>query len=327
VLRSLMQRQLTDVRSAGREPLAALWASEAGIYGRYGYGRASWHLAFTARRGEGAVAPVAGTDGVRLRLVAPADALVSLAKVYESVLPARPGFFARNEPWWQKVLYDPEDQRKGASPLRCLLAEDDSGPRGYALYSGMGRWEEETFLPDSALSVRELVAADPAASAALWGDLLSRDLTVEFRAQLRPIDDPLLFQLADPRRMRPQLTDGLWVRLIDVGAALRGRRYASPANVVIDVRDRDLPDNAGRWRLSTAGSELGTDGLAASCERTTDPADLTLDVASLGAAYLGGTPLGTLARAGQVTELRPGAVRQLSAAMSWEPAPWCPMIF
>jgi predicted acetyltransferase len=351
VLRSLMHRQLSDIRDRG-EPFAALWASEAGIYGRYGYGRASWHLAFTTRRGEGALlrsasdasaAAVSGDRGggaggeggargsggkLGVRLVAPADARSELAKVYDLMLQSRPGFFARNEPWWDRVLDDPEDQRKGTSPLRCILAEDDSGPRGYALYAGVQRWEDETFLPDSTLTVRELVAADPAASAALWGDLLSRDLTVDFRAQLRPVDDPLLFQLADPRRVRPQLADGLWVRLTDVPGALAGRRYSSPVDVVIEVRDRDLPDNAGRWRLRTvAGAEPAADGWPATCERTTDPADLALDVAELGAAYLGGTPLGTLANAGLVTELRPGAVRRLSAAMSWVPAPWCPMIF
>jgi predicted acetyltransferase len=334
VLRSLMLRQLADIRDRG-EPFAALWASEAGIYGRYGYGRASWHLAFTARRGEGALMRQAldGAAGkLRLRLISPSAARAELATVYDIVLQSRPGFFVRNEHWWDRLLNDPEDQRNGASPLRCLLVEDDSGPRGYAVYAGLSRWEDETFLPDSTLTVRELVAADPAASAALWGDLLSRDLTVDFRAQLRPVDDPLLFQLADPRRVRPVLADGLWVRLIDVPSALGGRRYSAPVDVVIEVRDRDLPDNAGRWRLSTASADLAAadlaaGGLAASCQRTTDPADVALGIAELGAAYLGGTPLGTLATAGLVSELRPGAVRRLSAAMSWDPAPWCPMIF
>ncbi|MBV9445550.1 MAG: GNAT family N-acetyltransferase [Streptosporangiaceae bacterium] len=345
VLRSLMHRQLADISSAGREPLAVLWASEAGIYGRYGYGRASWHLAFTVRRGEATMTPAASglASGLRPRLVAPADVRPELAKVYDSVLPSRPGFFARSDSWWQRLLHDPPEERRGASPLRCALAEDESGPRGYALYSGLSRWEDETFLPDSALTVRELVAADPAASAALWSDLLSRDLTTEFRAALRPVDDPLLSHLADPRRARPQLSDGLWVRLIDVGAALAGRRYACPVDVVIEVRDPVLPGNAGRWRLRTyadglaaaggglagagAGAGLAGAGLAAACERVSDPADVALDIAELGAVYLGGTRLGALAEADLVSELRPGAVRQLTAAMAWDPAPWCPMIF
>ncbi len=328
VLRSLMRRQLADVRDRA-EPLALLWASEAGIYGRYGYGRASWHLAYTVRRGEGALLKAGAWENLRLRLAEPADARAELGKVYDTVLPVRPGFFARNDPWWLKVLDDPEEDREGACPLRCLLAEDDSGPRGYALYFGRGRWDDATFLPDGSLVVRELVAADPSASVALWADLLSRDLTVEFTAYQRPSDDPLLFQLADPRRMRPMVTDGLWVRITDVPQALAGRRYSAPVDLVIEVTDTDLPDNAGRWRLTTMGRPGGSgpDGFAASCSRTADAADLTLDITELGAAYLGGTRVGALASAGRVTESRPGAVRQLSAAMSWDPSPWCPLIF
>jgi len=322
VLSSMMRRQLADVRDRG-EPLAVLWASESVIYSRYGYGRASWYLGLTLRRGEGTLTRAASAavdrSGVRLRLADPQAALPELAKVYDAVLPSRPGFFGRNDAWWRHAIYDPAEQRAGAGPLRCLLAEDGSGPRGYALYSGVDHWAES--LPENALTVRELMATDPAAGAALWADLLSRDLTSEFRVHRRPVDDPLIYQLADPRRARPQLNDGLWVRIADVPAALAGRRYSCPVEAVLEVRDEILPSNAGRWRLTA-----DPDG-AASCVPVTEPADLALDVTELGAAYLGGTRLGALAAAGLVTELRPGAVRQLSAAMSWDPAPWCPLVF
>jgi predicted acetyltransferase len=326
VLSSMMRRQLADIRGRG-EPLAVLWASESVIYSRYGYGRASWYLSYTLRRGEGALASTVAADpGLRLRLADPQAALPELAKVYDAVLPSRPGFFGRNDAWWRRVIYDPAEERQGASPLRCLIAEDGSGPRGYALYSGVDTWTE--FLPENVLTVRELMAADPAASATLWGDLLSRDLTSEFRVQRRPVDDPLLYQLADPRRARPQLNDGLWVRIIDVPGALAGRRYSCPVDVVIEVRDEIVPSNAGRWRLTTTGGGSGVaSGLAASCGPVTTPADLALDVTELGAAYLGGTKLGALAEADLVAELRPGTLRQLSAAMSWDPAPWCPLVF
>ncbi|MGH8922463.1 MAG: sterol carrier protein domain-containing protein, partial [Actinomycetes bacterium] len=248
------------------------------------------------------------------------------AKVYDAVLPSRPGFYGRDDAWWRRMIYDPAEEREGAGPLRCLLAEDGSGPRGYALYSGVDHWAE--FLPENVLTVRELMAVDPAASATLWADLLSRDLTSEFRVPRRPVDDPLLYQLADPRRTRPLLHDGLWVRIVDVPAALAGRRYSGPVDVVIEVRDEILPSNAGRWRLTTTGGDSGVgSGLAASCVPATSAADLALDVTELGAAYLGGTKLGALAGAGLVAELRPGVARQLSAAMSWDPAPWCPLVF
>ena len=328
ILSSMMRRQLADVRDRG-EPLAVLWASESVIYSRYGYGRASWYLGYTLRRGEGTLSRTAlaaleaSGDGLRLRLTGPEAALPELAKVYDAVLPTRPGFFARNDAWWRSVIHDPAEHRRGDSPLRCLLAEDASGPRGYALYSGVDTWTD--FLPENVLKVRELMAADPAASAGLWADLLSRDLTSEFRVERRPVDDPLLFQLADPRRTRPLLSDGLWVRIVDVPRALAGRRYASPVDVVLHVRDEILPANAGRWRLTTTGEASGG-GLAASCVPADSAADVALDVTELGAAYLGGTRLGALAGAG-LAEGQPGAVRQLSAALSWDPAPWCPRVF
>jgi predicted acetyltransferase len=325
VLRSMMRRQLADVRDRG-EPLAVLWASESVIYSRYGYGRAMWQADFTLYRGEGTLARTApADDGLRLRLADPAASWPELAKVYDAVLPTRPGFIARNETWWQGPLYDPPDRRNGNSPLHCVLAEDDSGPRGYALYSALNRWDRETSLPDAVLNVREMVTTDAAASAALTADLLSRDLTNEFRLRSRPVDDPLLYQLADPRRARPRLKDALWLRIIDVPGALARRRYSAPADVVIEVRDELLPSNAGRWRLTTAGPAEEE----ASCvpAGAGSASDVVLDVTSLGAAYLGGTTIGALAGAGLVTQGRAGAVRELSTALAWEPAPWCPVNF
>jgi len=330
VLTSLMRRQLADIRERG-EPVAVLWASEATIYPRYGYGRAMWHADLTLYRGEGALARQVPVDGgLRLRIAEPAAVRPELAKVYEAVLASRPGFIARNEAGWQSAVFDPVDERQGASPLHCVLAEDDGGPRGYALYSGVNSWDAETALPDGVVTVRELVCADPAASASVSADLLGRDLITEFRLRRRPVDDPLLYQLADPRRARPRLKDALWARIIDVPGALAGRRYSAPVDTVIDVRDNLVPSNAGRWRLTTAEpAAADRNGLEASCvpAAASAPADLALDIAELGAAYLGGTPLGALAGAGLVAERRAGAVRKLSAAMSWDPAPWCPISF
>ncbi|MBV9857722.1 MAG: GNAT family N-acetyltransferase [Streptosporangiaceae bacterium] len=328
ILRSLMHRQLADIRDRG-EPVAALWASEAPLYGRYGYGRATWQATFSFRRAEGGIAPDAPADpALRLRIADPAAVRPELSKVYDTVLPSRPGFFMRNDAWWDRTLSDPAGDRHGFGPLRCVLAEDDGGPRGYALYAGHGRWEEGTFLPDSLLAVRELIAADPAAGAALWADLLSRDLVTELTARLRPADDPLLFQLADPRRARPRVADGVWVRIIDLPAALTRRAYSCPVDAVIDVTDDLLAGNAGRWRLRAPGPAATASGeQAVTCERTEAPADVALGVRELGAAYLGGTRLGSLAAAGLVTENRPGTLAPLSAALSWDPSPWCPVIF
>jgi predicted acetyltransferase len=92
-------------------------------------------------------------------------------------------------------------------------------------------------------------------------------------------------------------------------------------DVVLEVTDALLPANAGRWRLRADGYG------SVACERADEAADLVIDVRELGAAYLGGTRLGTLAAAGLIREIRPGALARLSAAMTWDPAPWCPQIF
>jgi predicted acetyltransferase len=325
VLTGLMHRQLSDIAERG-EAVAALFASETPIYGRYGYGRASWHLTLSLGRGAGALAAGVPTDpGLRLRIAEPRSAHAEMGKVYELAMAERPGLYARTEPWWDRLTHEPDSD---ADPImRCVLVEDDAGPRGYALFTSEGRWEEEgTGLPCGVLDLHEAIAVDPAAAVALWVHLLNRDLITTFRLYMLAVDDPLLDLLADSRLGRPRLSDGLWIRLVDVGKALSQRRYACPVDVVIEVNDELCPQNQGRWRL-TAATATAPSGFSGTCERTTAPADLVLPERALGAVYMGGTRLGSLAAAGQVTEVTPGAVPALSAAMSWDPAPWCPMIF
>jgi predicted acetyltransferase len=333
ILRSLMRRQIADIAARGDEPIAALWASETPIYGRYGYGKATANASFKFGRGDGTLGPAAPSDpALSLRLAVPAEVASELAKVYDGVLAGQPGFFTRSEAWWARLLHDPEGERHGFGPQRCLLAEDATGIRGYALYAAQGRWDDQTDLPDGVLVIRELIAADPAAGAALWHDLLGRDLIDTVLADHRPAEDPVLYQLLDGRRARSTVRDGIWVRVIDLPAALARRSYACQVDAVLEVTDELLPGNAGRWRLRAlvpGGGIPGADGSASlvTCERTNDPADVALDVRELGAAYLGGTRLGTLAAAGLVTELRPGALGPLSAAFTWDPVPWCPRVF
>jgi predicted acetyltransferase len=353
ILRSIMQRQIADIAARGEEPIAALWASETPIYGRYGYGKATVQSYFRFERGDGAFDRRAPSDpALSLRLAEPAGVVAELAKVYDGVLAGQPGFFTRSDAWWARILHDPESDRNGFGPQHCLLAEDETGIRGYALYAAQGRWEDRTDLPDGVLVIRELIAADPAAAAALWRDLLGRDLITSVLAGHRRPEDPVIYQLLDPRRARSNVTDGIWVRIIDLPAALARRSYACPVDAVLEVTDELLPGNAGRWRLRAAvpdgtgpggagaggagaggagagGAGAGGAGAASqvTCERTSDPADVALDVRELGAAYLGGTRLGTLAAAGLVTELRPGTLGTLSAAFTWDPAPWCPCVF
>src|SRR5215469_7157505 len=320
VLSSLMTKQLADI-SAGVEPVAALFASESVIYGRYGYGVATRHLSYAIKRGEGSLPRPANPPA--LRILDPKSTVTSLMQIYEAVRPDRPGMVNRSKAYWEGTVADPEFMREGSSPQRCVVAEDATGTRGYALYSVRPTWGPDS-VPAQVLSVRELFATDVDAGITLWADMLSRDLVSEVRARSRPVDDPLLHQLADPRRARASCLDGLWIRIIDLPGALTKRRYSCDIDLVIEVTDDRLPANGGRWRLQAGGR---ADDAKPSCERTTAEPDVALPISALGAAYLGGTRLGGLAAAGLLRELRPGAVAALSAAMWWDPAPWAPTFF
>ncbi|MQA93914.1 MAG: GNAT family N-acetyltransferase [Streptosporangiales bacterium] len=320
VLSALMRTQLEELR-AGGETVAALWASEAVIYGRFGYGPAARQLDFTAVRGEVRVRDDAPRDpALRVRIADPATARPEVAKVFDATLAERPGRFARGEALWElALLYDPPYRREGAAPLRCVIVEDESGPRGYALVSVHGTWTVEN-LPDGRLRVRDMAALDTAAYVAVWEQVLSWDLVSTVTIGHRPPDDPLLHLVTDPRRLRATSSDNLWVRLVDVPAAFAARRYAVPVDAVIEVDDPVCPWNAGRYRLrgGAAGAE---------CSPTSAPADVRADAGALGAAYLGGTTLMSYGPTGRVTELRPGTLAPLSAGLRWSPEPCCPTIF
>ncbi|MEU8265902.1 GNAT family N-acetyltransferase [Sphaerisporangium sp. NPDC049002] len=319
VLSSLMRRQLADLHESG-EAVAVLYASEGAIYGRYGYGRASDNLVLRIPKRGSEFVPYAPADpSLRLRVVRPAAARADIEKVFDSVVTTRPGLYARSPERWDAMLDDDESSRYGATTLRCVIAEDDAGPRGYALFRLKADYTDHD-VADGEVRLRDLFGLDPAAYALLWRHVLDRDLCSRVYASNRPADDPIMHLLAEPRMLNAAFVDEMWVRVVDAGRALPDRAYSAPVDVVLDVADTVCPWNAGRWRLSA-------DATGATCARTNDPPDVELPVSVLGAAYLGGRTLGAYEAAGVIRETRPGAVRALSAAMSWETKPWGGLIF
>ncbi|MYS92476.1 MULTISPECIES: GNAT family N-acetyltransferase [Streptomyces] len=319
VLTSMMRRQLDDVRAWG-EPLAVLTASEPAIYGRFGYGNATFQLNAEIDTDRVRLSSLpAGTDDVRLRYAVPAQVVDVCEAVYARLVPSRPGMLAR-QPGWERVgVLDPESERAGASPLQCVLAERDGETVGYARYRIKPGWEDAG--ANGTVTLEDSAALDPAADAALLRFLFGVDLTSTLVMRRRPVDDAWQYMVSDIRRCRPRVRDSLYVRLVDVGAALEARTYQAPVDVVFEVEDAFCPWNAGRWRLSG-------DAKGASCVRTADAADVALSVRELGAAYLGGVSLGALGAAGRVREVRRGALAEASLGFgSGVVAPWLPHSF
>jgi predicted acetyltransferase len=312
LLGRMMRGHLEAIQARGTEAVAALWASEATIYGRYGFGIATRCADLTVRSPTAQVQ--AGCELPRPRLVPVDAARPQIAVIYDAVRPAWPGMLGRPASRWDNRLRDLEHERAGRSPLQAALLDD-----GYAIFA-IRKGQTDDGNPDSVVELRELLARTPEAHAALWSFLLGLALTRRVFWEEAPVDEPIALRLADPRAVNVTVFDALWVRLVDVPRALAQRSYLAPVDVVLDVADAVLPGNAGRVRLT--GDEHG-----ARCAPTTDAADLALDVRDLGAAYLGGTRLGTLAAAGRVRELTPGALASADRAFRAAREPWCPEVF
>jgi predicted acetyltransferase len=311
VLRAMMDTQLRDIHERG-EPIAALWASEETIYGRFGYGIAAWAGELRIPHEWDAFAEpleLAGTT----RFVTPEVARELFPPVYEAVRRERPGMTSRSDIWWEdRHLRQEEDE--AAAPRRFVVLELDGEPLAYAIYRTHFSFDGGS--ANSRLVVREALGATPQAAAATWRFLLDVDWMGSVEVHLAPPDHPLFLLLATPRRMRYRMGDGLWVRVVDLPAALSGRAYGEGGPLVFEVRDAVCDWNDGRWKL--------VDG---ACERTDEEPDLALDVSALGSAFLGAVSFRQLSEAGRVEALRHGAIERADAVFAWRPLPWCLEIF
>lgn len=319
LLTSMIRHHLHGLHESGGEAVSGLHASEAAIYGRFGYGSATSGLRLTLPR-RPVMRDVPGAGDVTTQfLTADVEQHAELvADLYARAARRRPGGVLRTPALDQRQVSDPPFQRRDREPLRLLLAESAGRPTGYALFRRQVRWDDST--PDGRVTVTELAALDPPTHRALWSALT--DLDFIGRTTTSPLagDDPLLALLVDVRSTKPTRADDLWLRLVDVDRALAARTYSNDVDVVLGVEDELCPWNARRWRLSG-----GPDG--ATCVATADPADVVLDVRELGAAFLGGTSLVSLTAAGLVREDHRGAVAVLSSALRSALEPATPFMF
>lgn len=318
ILTAMMRYQLDQVRDRG-EPIAALWASEAIIYGRFGYGLAAEGVeALTIDRTRTELRWAPPFSG-RTRYVDRATALANWPGVWDAVRQERPGMHNRSSGWWEhRVLRDPPwPAPPGFSSLFNVQYEEGGKVLGFLRY----RVKEEYTNGSAAgvLGVNSLFATTDAAYSALWQHVFGVDLIETIQADWRPVDEPLYHMLADSRRLLHRPQDTLWVRIIDVSRALESRKYAVGGAVVIEVADEFCPQSAGRYLL-----EGGPDG--AKCTPTTRSAEVSMTINELGALYLGGTGAWPLARAGRITG-GAAAVAKLDAMFAWNPKPWAPEVW
>ncbi len=312
LLRGMIEAHLDDVRARG-EFVSGLWASESSIYGRFGYGVAAHYLDISF---EAAAAGLGRSEhGHRVVLLEPEAAADVLPDLYAVLAPQRPGLLSRSQAWWKHEHFDdPEHRRQGSSKPRYAVAYRAEEPVGYAMYRQKPAWEDS--LPRGEVHVAEVIGIDDAANRSLWAYLGSIDLFPLVTCARLPLDFDLQYHVSDPRRIKRVLTDGLYLQIVDVIGALEARRYRVDGSIVIRLHDEDV---AACYRL------LAVEGVA-TCSRTDDEPDVTMEVGTLSSLYLGGMSAVPLGRVGLI-EGSDEATRRLDVMMSWDVAPWCAEVF
>ncbi len=295
-----------DARARG-EIVSMLTASESVIYGRFGYGCATWRLGATIERTHAGLREPVDDPG-RVRFVNEAEARKVFPEVYERIRPLRAGAVSRPDFWWPEMMFWEEPQ-KGFS----VIHENERGiADGFVMYDMSGEWTGG--ITGRRLRAWDIQAETADARAALWQYLLGIDLIATIAGTNLPADEPLRFLLADPRRLRVDyLNDSLWLLPLDVAALLASRVYGYDGGLVIEVHgDADRP--ATRYAL-----DAGPAG--ATCAITTAAADLACSISTLGALTLGGNSWSVMSDAGLVTEERAGAVTRADAMFATAPVP------
>ncbi|MEV5434935.1 GNAT family N-acetyltransferase [Streptomyces sp. NPDC052682] len=322
--RGLLTRMMSQDLAAAKERgdvVATLIAAEYPIYGRYGFGPATWTCEWTVDVPRTGLDPrwAGPRDGGRVDLVDGEDVRKLGPELHERLRAAQPGAVSREALWWKLNTGALRFSESWTEPFYAVYRSAAGEVEGMVSYEADDRWGDGK-QPLNTASVNWLIGVTPAAERALWHYLCSIDWITKVKSGWRAPDDLLPFFLPDPRAAAVTTqADWLWVRILDVVRALQARTYAGPGTLVLEVADRDGL-TGGRYRL-----EAAEDG--ACCVPTTESADLALEVGELATLWLGDESAVRLAALGRVREERAGAARKADALLRTSRRPWCPDLF
>jgi predicted acetyltransferase len=309
VMSAMMAAQLADLVARG-EPLAGLTASEATIYGRFGYGPATYVKSVHIAKARVRWRPGVGGTG-RVRLLDAQEAVKLPPEIYPKCGSLRPGMMTRPDGWW------PEGHNwlvTGGGRHRVAVHTGPDGDDGFVVFQTKDQRTFDHTERGARLAVQDLHGATVDVRTALWRFVLSVDLVAEVNAHSLPVDEPLGEMFTDPRACRViSIDDELWLRLLDVEAALNARTYSEAEPVVVEIEDRQLPTNSGRYLISASGAK-----------RTSVEAHVRLDVDTLAMLYLSEWRASSLVQTGRVEVLDAAAPSRLDELFrTAERRPWC----
>ena len=324
ILRQVM-RWLVDQASERGEPVAILWASETAIYQRFGFGIGTLQGTFDIERSRARFARPVEPLG-RMRLVDRDEALELIPPVYDAMRSRIPGAVSRPVVKWRhQLLDDAEWMRRGNGRKFIVVMVVEREVRGYAIYRVKTEWDERG--PNNTVTTMEVLGLDAATERVIWEWLFGIDLVAHIKGWRTRVPQPLLLQLAEPRRLGLAVREGMLLRILDLPAALEGRGYDTAGTITFEVTDELRPSNAGRWRLTVTGGSASGARSVASVRPTSDEPDLILDTMDLASVYLGAFRFADLVRAARVRECRPGAMAAADRIFASDAAPWCSTMF
>jgi predicted acetyltransferase len=313
ILKAMIDDHFTRSLARG-EVVSALYASETEIYQRFGYGLAAHGLKMELARGA-SLRKVAGAADLTIRLeTAAADAHGDAVAAVQRRM-TRPGTMVEMAPVNVRDLFtDLESERNGAEQRRVAIVQDEHGPAAYAFFARKNPWVDGH--GGGTTAVRTWGSATAAATQRLMSVLADLDLMSKVAVPKITIDDPLMLSLVNVRASSAAVEDNLWVRILDVPAALEARTYAADCDVVVELTDTHVPANAGAWHIAVVN------GVAQVSKASADAAvQVGMSMQDLSAAYLGGVTLASLALAGLVEVHEPAALTSLSKAMCGDQLP------
>lgn len=322
LLSRMMDAELAEARERG-DVVATLIAAEYPIYGRYGFGPATWTTVWDIELGRAGLDPRRWSgrpeDGGRIDLVDGAAVRKLGPELHDRARAQQHGMVSRSAWSWERrtglnIPGEPWKERFYAT-YRSASGELE----GYISYSADDKWDDGK-QPLNTATVHDLIAVTPAAERALWRYMCAIDWVTRVHTGYRAPDDLLPLLLPDPRAARVVThADMLWMRILDVVRALEARTYGTAGSMVLDVRDEAGPAG-GRFRLDASPE-------GAECAPTTASPDLVLDVAELSALYLGDESVARLVALGRVKEATAGAAARADLLLRAARRAWCPDIF
>ncbi|OAR24932.1 hypothetical protein A8W25_16420 [Streptomyces sp. ERV7] len=323
--RGLLSRMMANDMAAAKERgdvAATLIAAEYPIYGRYGFGPATWTAEWEVDTGRAGLDPrwSGPEDGGRIDLVASEDVRKLGPELFERFRVGQPGAVDRNTRWWDlSTGAATRDDHPWTEPFWAVYRSASGEVEGLVAYHADAKWTDAK-QPLNTATVRGLLALTPSAERALWHFVCSVDWISRVRTGYRAPDDLLPQLLPDPRAARMVThADFLWLRLLDVVRALEARTYATAGTLVLEVTDAS-GYASGRYRLDA-------DPSGASCAPTASSPDLVLDVRELGSLYLGDESAVRLAALGLAAEETAGAAARADAILRTSRRAWCPDMF